>query len=138
VQVKQYWALLLIVFGACADSPPSQPPSYCVESEVTITQGLYGRVTYTTDVGTNPQPQPTPNKPVQVLDGPNGSAVANATTDQAGVYQVALDVGNYALCYSVDNCVSFSVAANELVRADLPTCFCDNAWLLVQRSSCAQ
>jgi hypothetical protein len=134
--VKQHW-LLLLALGACSDPPPTAP-DYCVESEVTVTQGLYGRVTYTTDVGENPQPQPVPNMAVQVFDGPNGSAVANAITDEAGVYQVSLDVGSYALCYATNNCASFSIAANDLVRADLPSCFCENAWLVVERSSCAQ
>lgn len=126
--------------AACTDAPAPSAASYCVENDVTITQGVYGLVTYTPDTGLNPQPQPQPQPSyvVHVLDMPNGVEVASATTQHAGVFQATLPVGSYAICFGTDNCVSFSIAENALVRADLASCFCENAWLLVRPSTCAR
>ena len=94
-------------------------------------------MTYQTDVApeANP-PMPVAGAPITVLDMPGGASVAETTSDATGVFQVDLAAGSYALCYSaMSSCVTFDLAANTLVRADLHEGFA-STWELVPRARC--
>jgi hypothetical protein len=119
---------------ACGDD------GFCVEQRVTIAEGLYGFVTYQTDVSpqSNP-PRPVAGEGISVLDAPNGNVVTSTTSDDAGVFQVDLDAGSYALCSLPSApCVTFTIANGQLVRADLEKGFGGAFWAVVPRSDCAE
>lgn len=132
---RVYLAVLFVVASCGGDD------EYCVEARLDISQGLYGRVTYQTDVSpdTNP-PVPVGDEPIDVLDGPMGSIVASTTSGSDGVFQVALDVGGYALCGPASPptlCVTFTVTSGTRVREDLYKGF-GTAWQATPRSDCAE
>ncbi len=120
--------------AACGDS------GFCVEQEIHIPRGLYGHVTYATDVSsqTNP-PVPRGNVAISVLDMPDGTIVATTASNSDGVFEIALADGNYALCEDVElPCVSFSISnAMPLMRADLHLGF-GSYWLAASHSDCAE
>ena len=111
------------------------PTVECVAGErVTIAQGLYGQVTYLSDVGSR-TPRPVSGEAIEVLDRPQGSVVTNGVSDSVGAFQIELPVGSHALC--VDNiCITFDIQVDELVRADFRTGF-DTFWTLEQPSYCS-
>lgn len=120
--------LLLLLHPACGSSDCE------VEQNVTIRQGVYGRVTYQSDVG-NAGERPVAGEVVPIFDA-NGAAVASATTDADGVFQVELDAGSYFICRDglvmrEPYCKPFEVTAGRCVRFDLYTAFLGSEWSAV-------
>src|SRR5262245_17005085 len=109
----------------------------CVAGElVTITQGLYGQVTYLSDVGSR-IPAPVSDSLIQVFDRPvqqGGVVVAQGVSDGMGAFQIELSVGTYALC--AETCPIFELQFDELVHADLRTGF-DHIWTLEKPGYCS-
>lgn len=129
-----YWVAGLAVLAACTGDP-----GFCVEQEVSITQGLYGRITYQSDVG-RMGPEPRVER-VEVLDMPDSTTVVAATTSNAdGIFEVELTRGDFALCGTPNEpCVTFSVSPTApLVRVDLLMSFIGTHWELASRSGCAE
>ncbi|HEY5922745.1 MAG TPA: hypothetical protein VIV11_13790 [Kofleriaceae bacterium] len=124
--------LAFIVLAGCGGE-------FCVEDQVAITQGLYGLVTYQTDVNPDENgPQPVVSEPIDVLDAPFGTVIAQGASNTRGVYEVSLAIGSYVLCSPQPrHCVAFSIAHEELVRADLRKGFGGASWVGVDRSNCA-
>lgn len=123
---------LLLALGAagCADDAP-----LCVEEHVTIAQGFYGRVMYYSDTDPGDQGHPVSGMAVSVLDRPDGTQVATATSDADGVFQVDLPTGSYAVCAFTPPCYTFTIGAGDLVRGDMSTGF--TFWTPMPRDTCA-
>jgi hypothetical protein len=114
------WLVLLVVlpaYAACSDDGTTS----C--DDVGITQGVFGHVMYISDVG-EMKPTPVANERIEVLDAPRGNLVANTTSNADGAFELALDTGSYALCPpEPSECVTFSVASGQRVRAELTKTF---------------
>ena len=114
--------------------------SFCVEQRVTISQGLYGRVMYHSDVSPDSgSSKPVSGQLVNVLDAPGGNIVASGSSDADGVFQIELDTGSYAACFAgiaAYSCKTFDVSQNRLVRFDLHQSF-GAYWSEEARSDCA-
>jgi len=95
----------------------------CIEERRAITQGVYGLVTYQSDVSlqTNP-PTPVAGELIEILDKPAGAAVARTSSDESGVLQAELPADAYALC-GTSRCITFEVPAGRRVRGDLRSGF---------------
>lgn len=111
-----------------------------MEQNVTISQGLYGRVTYQTDVSpdSNP-PEPVSGELLSIADAPGGNLVASGSSDGDGVFQIELDPGSYAACYgavSAFSCEAFEITSSRLTRLDLHKGM-GTYWREEDRSSCA-
>jgi hypothetical protein len=114
--------------------------SFCVEQDVTISQGLYGRVTYHSDVSPNTgSSKPVSGQVVNVADAPGGNVVATGTSDADGVFQIELDPGSYAACYAgiaAYSCKTFDVQLKRRTRFDLHQSF-GAYWSEEASSDCA-
>ncbi len=130
-----YWAACLGLLVACTSAS-----DFCVEKEVSIGHGLYGRITYQSDVGP-PTTEPQAGAMFGIQATPTSSAiVASATSNADGVFEVELPDGDFALCSTPnDPCVTFSISASAaLVRADLLMSFIGTHWEITPRSECAE
>lgn len=131
---------LLLVIIVLLPTLPACDASFCVEQSVGISHGLYGRVTYQTDVSpaSNP-PEPVSGELISVADAPGGNVVASGSSDSDGVFQIELDAGSYAACYAAVaafSCEVFEITSNRLVRLDLHKGM-GTYWSDEDRSSCA-
>lgn len=126
---------MLVTLASCGSEGVDN--AFCVEEHVTISQGVYGRVTYQTDVSpqTNP-PTPVANEPIAIMDAPNGTTIATSASNALGVFQSALSEGTYALCYPSAPCITFTIGVDQIVRADLLKGF-GTAWVATPPASCA-
>jgi hypothetical protein len=115
--MRSWLVVLVLVVAACSDDDAAS----C--DDVAIAQGVFGNVMYISDVG-EMTPTPVANERIEVLDGPRGNLVANTTSNADGAFELALDAGSYALCPpEPSECVTFSVATGERVRAELTKTF---------------
>jgi len=112
----------LIAVGLLVSEPGCES-SFCVERNVSISEGVYGRVTYQTDVSpdSNP-PEPVAGETILVADSPGGAVVTSGTSEDDGVYQLEVGPGSYSVCYAnaALACEGFDVTtATPLIRVDL-------------------
>ena len=116
-------SLALVLLTACSGDDAASCDG------VAIAQGVYGRVMYVSDVG-DMMPTPVANERVDVLDAPRGTAIANATSNADGRFEIALEPGSYALCPPPPSeCATFSVASGQRVRAELTKTFV-SSWMI--------
>jgi len=100
-------ALLAVGCGASVDRD--------IEDEITIDQGVYGLLIAGCDT-TGCKDQPASGERVVVYAPGEPGALARATADQEGIYQIDLAAGDYTLCtYS---CTAITVPASDVIRAD--------------------
>jgi hypothetical protein len=107
----------------------------CVTPEPTIAQGIYGFVTYRSDVG-HASPHPSPGKRVAVLDGE--LVIAETRSDVEGLYQLALEPGAFVAENDTryDRSDPFTIAAGDLIRVDVYTEFGPTGFLVVDPDAC--
>lgn len=86
-----------------------------IESKITIDQGVYGLLVQGCD-SSGCQDVPDAGDQVTVYAPGGESAAAQATSNDAGVYQIALAPGDYTLCTSA--CTPITVPASGRVRYD--------------------
>jgi hypothetical protein len=125
-------SLFVLLVAGCGDN------SFCVEDQVSITQGLYGLVWATSDVG---PPKPAvrwPDSPVEIQGWPSRTTIATAQSDADGIFEIPLEVGTYALCNGSlpEACVVFDLAVNQRVRADKVLSIGAGGWSLVIPTEC--
>ena len=108
---------LVVMLAAAMGSISACSDGVC--GDVSISQGIYGRVTYQSDVG-NPPPVIVANESIQVLDmGNDRHIVATAVSNANGTFQLDLASGTYVLCASPGVPCVEPVVSDGLVRADL-------------------
>lgn len=105
-RVSRGWLIAAALTG-CASNSANDP---CATSFAGIDQGVAGVVTYTSDVGNQPD-MPVADR--EVMFG--GMA---ATSDAKGQFAIALDPGDYMTSGANEN-VSVHVDAGRVVRVDL-------------------
>lgn len=68
-----------------------------IEPHITITQGLYGQLTFVSDAGHVP-PRVYPDTSATVYAAGTTTLVAGTTSDANGIYQLQLAAGSYTAC----------------------------------------
>lgn len=101
--------------AACSEASPGIDRQ--VEDRLTISSGVYGQTTSLDDVGNN-SPQYYPMTLSVFTSQDHNAAVASATSDQRGFYQIQLAPADYAICTSFDRCSPVSVTDRQCVRLD--------------------
>lgn len=86
-----------------------------IESKVTIDHGIYGLLVKGCDAS-GCQDLPDTGERVTVYAPGGDTAMAAATSDADGVYQIAVPAGDYTLCTS--SCTPVSVPQGARVRYD--------------------
>ncbi len=121
---KLRWVGLALVLGAagCGDDGIDRD----VEDLVTITQGIYGQVTSTNDVG-DVETRYLPGFEIDVFpvppifpapDDEHGVPVATTESGARAFYEVALDPGDYVVCTFFGRCIDITVLEGALMRLD--------------------
>ena len=129
----------LIALIALIEAQTGCGESSCLESKLTISAGVYGRVTYQTDVAPRKNgPEPVEGQLILVTAASDHSLVAMTNSDSDGIFQVELDRAKYELCYSSGevSCTSFETELAHRVHIDLHTGL-GTYWTIEESSDCA-
>lgn len=121
-------ALALAVLAGCGGE------GFCPADHVTIEQGLFGVVSYTSDVGDR-GPEPSGAVRVEVMD-PLGGLAGTATSDDHGFFEIALSVGDYQLCAAPERCTDFTVEEQAHVRVDYVLEFGPSSFVVRDPDAC--
>jgi hypothetical protein len=116
---------MVAALGALAGCATDSSTDPCATSFASIDQGVAGVVTYTSDVGNQPD--------MPVVDHEVTFGGMMATTDAKGQFSLALDPGDYMTSGANEN-VIVHVAAGSVARVDLHLGF--GSWWAVP-ASCA-
>lgn len=119
------WSLCVLV-AACEDCPDE--PDDCIESDVTLTQGIYGQVLEGQDV-TNDESCKQYARPVNYpvwLETSDGVHVAEDVADERGAFELEAAAGQYTACVRDNNNVVrcggiVTVPASGRMRYDIST-----------------
>ncbi len=109
----------------------------CIETSVSLQQGVYGRVVDQNDVRVGDCPAgigPWPGNPLSLYVVGSDVRVAEDISDQDGIYELPAAPGDYMVCRS--GCVPVTVPMNGRVRVDLALPFV--LFTVREAATCAQ
>jgi hypothetical protein len=116
-----------MLVAGCSGSNDS-PESFCGEPLQEVSQGIYGQVTAPGDGGVEVPQQ----AEIEVFDTPAArNIIDEVASDAAGIYQLGLPAGTFALCAAF-GCVEPVLEPGTHLRADLV----DQQWTLSPRPGC--
>src|SRR5437870_1865164 len=101
--------LLLLVAAACGVDRD-------VEHRVTITTGVYGQTTSSSDVGSDRGPHYY-QMDIELRDHTD-ARLAQARSGEQGFYELAAVPADYRICSSFGRCTDITIAANQRLRCD--------------------
>ncbi len=115
-------SLVLVAATACSDDCPTIVLDDCIESAVSLQQGVYGRVVSQQDVRIDECPgqsQPWPQNPIGLYVAGSDTPVVEDVSDSNGIYELPAAAGDYLVCRSVGNCMDVTVPESGRVRVDI-------------------
>jgi hypothetical protein len=124
------------MLSGCSDCPSTMLDD-CVERSVSLQTGVYGRVVQQVDTRTDNcthAPRPWPGRGVELYVGGSEEPVAEAVTNEDGIFELPATAGDYRLCLVAGFCVPVTVPVNDRVGIDLFLPF--GSWEIRDAGSC--
>jgi hypothetical protein len=119
-------SLVLVAATACSDDCPMIVLDDCIESSVSLQQGVYGRVVSQQDVRIDDCPgqsRPWPQNSIALYVIGSDTPVVEDVSDSNGIYELPAAAGDYMVCRSVGNCTNVTVPDGGRVRVDIAAPF---------------